>query len=259
MRSLVLCLVVFSACTGLTQIDPPLDVPVGGSGEDAGQPIVTTPDAGIDAGAPVVDAGQPALVDDAEVVSVSFPARLDCGQSVVAQVTVRNTGTTTWTKAEKYRLGAIDDSDPLNPVGRIFLDDTEQVLPNATRTFDIPLTGTAASSSSVCDWQMLKEDAQYTVWAVVRIGGQWYTSGYIQMWNGRASTGAPLLTDFAMNWAYDGRWGPMMGHQPQVGEQMGFFVTAGNARGDPTVTSFRERSNVVIVNLPANDEGTFSF
>ena len=100
---------------------------------------------------------------------------------------------------------------------------------------------------------------QYTVWAVVKVAGQWYTSGFIQMWNGRASTGAPLLTDFAPNWAYDGRWGPMEGHAPVVGEQMGFFVTAGNARGVPFVTSLRERSNVVVVALPAGDTGVFTF
>jgi hypothetical protein len=100
---------------------------------------------------------------------------------------------------------------------------------------------------------------QYTVWAVVRINGQWYTSGFIQMWRTRASTGAPILTDFAINWAYDSRWGPMAGYQPQVGEQMGFFVTAGNARGVSTVTSVRERSNVVLVSLPAGDSGTFTY
>lgn len=100
---------------------------------------------------------------------------------------------------------------------------------------------------------------QYTVWAVVNVGGRWYSSGYIQMWNGRPSTGAPLLTDFARNWAYDGRWGPMQGHQPQVGELMGFFVTAGNARGVLDVTSLRERSNVVVVPVPAGDVGAFTF
>jgi hypothetical protein len=100
---------------------------------------------------------------------------------------------------------------------------------------------------------------QYTVWPVVKINGQWYTSGIIQMWNGRGATGAPLLTDFAINWVYDGRWGPMQGHQPVVGEQMGFFVTAGNARGVNTVTSVRERSNVVMINVPAGDTGAFKF
>ncbi|HEX3703494.1 MAG TPA: VCBS repeat-containing protein [Vicinamibacterales bacterium] len=112
---------------------------------------------------------------------------------------------------------------------------------------------------------------EYTVWAVVNVNGHWYTSGFIQMWRERASTGAPLLTipagsavnNFAKNWAYDARWGPMSysvsGYQPHAGETVGFFVSAGNARGIGTVTSLRERSNVVTVSLPANDTGTFSF
>lgn len=100
---------------------------------------------------------------------------------------------------------------------------------------------------------------QYTVWAVVNINGRWHTSGFIQMWRGRASTGAPILSDFARNWAYDSRWGPMMGYQPHAGEQMGFFVSAGNARGDGGVSSVRERSNVVIIALPAGDNGYFPF
>jgi hypothetical protein len=100
---------------------------------------------------------------------------------------------------------------------------------------------------------------EYTVWAVININGTWYTSGIIQMWRGRVSTGAPLLTDFARNWVYDSRWGPMRGHQPVVGEQMGFFLTAGNARGVSTVTSVRERTNVVLVSVPAGDTGDFTF
>jgi hypothetical protein len=100
---------------------------------------------------------------------------------------------------------------------------------------------------------------QYTVWAVVNINGRWNTSGFIQMWRGRASTGAPILSNFATNWAYDARWGPMNGYQPHAGEQMGFFVSAGNARNVGTVTSLRERSNVVIVSLPAGDSGSFPF
>jgi hypothetical protein len=100
---------------------------------------------------------------------------------------------------------------------------------------------------------------QYTVWAVVNINGGWNTSGFIQMWRGRASTGGPILAEFSRNWAYDSRWGPMAGYQPHAGEQMGFFVSAGNARNVGTVTSVRERSNVVIVSLPAGDSGSFPF
>lgn len=100
---------------------------------------------------------------------------------------------------------------------------------------------------------------QYTVWPVVNVNGQWATSGIIQMWRDRFSTGAPILTDFARNWVYDSRWGIMAHYQPRVGEQMGFFVSAGDARGRGTVTSVRERSNVVVVSLPAGDSGFWQF
>jgi hypothetical protein len=103
------------------------------------------------------------------------------------------------------------------------------------------------------------QEIQYTVWAVVNVNGHWSTSGFILMWTGRPSTGAPILSDFAANWAYDSRWGPMRGHQPQVGELMGFFVSAGAARGEGGVTSLRQRSNVVMVPLPAGDEGVFTY
>lgn len=106
----------------------------------------------------------------------------------------------------------------------------------------------------------------HTIWAVVRVNGQWNTSGFIEMWPGREGTGAGIVspascgrTDFACNWAYDARWGPMNGYNPSAGEQMGFFVTAGDARGVGTVTSVRERSNVVLVTLPANDSGSFTY
>ena len=93
----------------------------------------------------------------------------------------------------------------------------------------------------------------------MNINGHWNTSGFIQMWRGRASTGAPILSDFATNWAYDARWGPMAGYHPHAGELMGFFVSAGNARGEGGVSSVRERSNVVLVALPPGDQGSFSF
>jgi hypothetical protein len=51
----------------------------------------------------------------------------------------------------------------------------------------------------------------------------------------------------------------MKGYQPHPGEQMGFFVSAGNARGETGVSSVRERSNVVVVALPAGDSGSFTF
>jgi len=58
-------------------------------------------------------------------------------------------------------------------------------------------------------------------------------------------------SQYAQNWYYDPiRWGPMVGHQPQPGEQVGFLVTAGDARNNGNV-AVRERSNVVSIAFPS--------
>lgn len=100
---------------------------------------------------------------------------------------------------------------------------------------------------------------QYTMWIFVRVSGLWYTSGFIQMWQTRENTGAPILTEWQSNWAYDQRWGPMMTYTPAVGDEIGYMVSAGNARGVGNVTSVRERSNIVSVHIPAGNSGTFNF
>ena len=105
---------------------------------------------------------------------------------------------------------------------------------------------------------------QYTVWAGVQLAGQWHIAGFIQMWRTRPSTGAPILSQWN-DWAYDvNRWGPMVDYRPQAGDRMLFFLSAGNARrgsagAEGEVTSVRERSNVVVVELPAGDAADFTF
>ena len=54
---------------------------------------------------------------------------------------------------------------------------------------------------------------------------------------------------------------PMTGHQPAAGEQVGFFVTAGDARNvrDGTGSLVNERSNVVVVPFPDAGGRNFTF
>jgi hypothetical protein len=100
----------------------------------------------------------------------------------------------------------------------------------------------------------------YTVWAVAKVRAHWHAAGFIQMWKGRPSTGAPILSDFHKNWAYaHDRWGDLNEYIPHEGDWMGFFLTAGNARHVGGATSVRERSNVVMVRLPAGDSGAIDF
>jgi hypothetical protein len=102
---------------------------------------------------------------------------------------------------------------------------------------------------------------EYTLWSVELVGGQWATSGVIQIWRDPSDTlwSGGLPSGIQQNWYYDpGRWGPLASHQPAVGEPIGFFVSAGNARNDPTpgATSVLERSNVILIPCPPDSPTT---
>jgi hypothetical protein len=99
---------------------------------------------------------------------------------------------------------------------------------------------------------------QYTLWIVLNINGQLHASGCIEYWRGLYESGGPV-TQYAQNWYFDPiRWGVMSGHQPGVGEQVGFFVTSGDARNNGP-TGVRERSNVVVVSFPSSGGRSFTF
>jgi hypothetical protein len=98
---------------------------------------------------------------------------------------------------------------------------------------------------------------QYTIWMVTNVGGQWYTSGGVEYWYGLDRSGGPA-SQFAYNWYYSAAvWGPLANHQPGNGEQVGFFVTAGDARAKD-VRAITERSNVVSMPFPSGG-GYFTF
>jgi hypothetical protein len=99
---------------------------------------------------------------------------------------------------------------------------------------------------------------EYTLWIVENINGRWYTSGGIEFWNGLGRNGGPP-SQYGRNWFYSPEvWGPIANRQPAVGEQVGFFVTAGDARARD-VHAVRERSNVVMVPFPTDGGAVFPF
>ncbi len=101
-----------------------------------------------------------AAVDDADVVAASFPAALQPGAAYPASVTILNSGTTTWTAADGYRLGSPGDADPLADA-RVPLPEDAAVAPGQTVTFAVALQAPQATTPRLAplltDWRMLRE------------------------------------------------------------------------------------------------------
>jgi hypothetical protein len=99
---------------------------------------------------------------------------------------------------------------------------------------------------------------QYTIWMIVSHGGSLFTSGGVEYWYGLERQGGPP-SRYAANWYYNPLvWGALAHHQPAVGEQVGFFVTAGDQRAKD-VRSVAERSNIVIVPFPSDGGAHYTF
>jgi len=110
------------------------------------------------------------------------------------------------------------------------------------------------------------DNYQYTVWTAAYSNGVITAAAFIQMWQGRNGTGTMdptpprnWPTHFHQNWAYSSRWGNLNTYIPQVGDKMAFLVSAGNARDQSGPTSVKERSNVVVITIPSNSTGDWTF
>jgi hypothetical protein len=120
---------------------------------------VPSPGLSGDLGAPS-DLQPPVSVDDAMIVSSSLPTTIPFAGSATAQVVVKNTGTTTWTRADGYKLGAVGDSDPF-AASRVELPDGVAVAPGAQATFQIALNAPAQAGPQVSDWRMVREHVRW--------------------------------------------------------------------------------------------------
>lgn len=105
---------------------------------------------------------------------------------------------------------------------------------------------------------------QYSIGFVLKVNDFWYASAPIENWHGRSGSTGPVqdqsvtnpanpacMGQFQCNIFYDGRWDPLQTRRPSPGESIGVYVVSGDARNDTFVTGVRERSNIVLVQLPA--------
>jgi hypothetical protein len=98
--------------------------------------------------------------DNARIVASTIPAVMTPNQRVQVRVVVLNTGASTW-RAGAHRLGAVDDSDPLQATGRIDLAQGQRVGPFRAHAFTFELTAPAAPGAYVTDWRMVHEHVRW--------------------------------------------------------------------------------------------------
>jgi len=93
--------------------------------------------------------------NNAVFVSQSVPGTMTAGQSYWVSVTMQNTGTTTWTDADVYRLASRnpDNATTWGPY-RILLDPGESIGPGQNKTFSFTVTAPSVAGTYNFQWKM---------------------------------------------------------------------------------------------------------
>ena len=99
-----------------------------------------------------------ASIDNAQFISQSVPSTLSPGQTATASVTMKNTGTTTWTRAAGYKLGSQNPQGNLTwGLNRVLLSSSESVAPGQSKTFTFTITAPSTPGIYNFQWRMLQE------------------------------------------------------------------------------------------------------
>jgi YD repeat-containing protein len=107
-----------------------------------------------------VGIGGAAATNNAAFISQSAPTTLIAGQTANVSVTMQNTGTTTWTTAEGYKLGSQNPQDNGTwGTGRVALP--ASVAPGGQATFNFNVTAPTTPGTYNFQWRMLREGVEW--------------------------------------------------------------------------------------------------
>jgi hypothetical protein len=145
--------------------EPETGDPETGEEPETGDPETGDPETGEEPETGDPETGEDPTPDSnngASIVQNNLPDSLPCDALTAVNIVVRNTGTTTWTRAAGYKLGIVDDEDPLYPSGtRVWLSEETVVPPDTEWTFEFSLQTPAQSGVFFSDWQMIQEDVEW--------------------------------------------------------------------------------------------------
>jgi hypothetical protein len=94
--------------------------------------------------------------DAAQLMASTLPTSMETGQAITVRLTFKNTGVSTWTEADQYRLAAANDQDAF-AAARQFLGPGDVIAPGQQATFSFVMTAPASPGTYHTQWQMLKE------------------------------------------------------------------------------------------------------
>ncbi|MDO8587570.1 MAG: carbohydrate-binding protein [Armatimonadota bacterium] len=108
-----------------------------------------------------VEVASGAATNNAQYVSDTIPTTMTAGQQYNVSVTMQNTGSTTWTNAAGYKLGAVGDSDPFCAFTRVLLGGGDSIGPGQQKTFSFTMTAPTTPNTYTTDWRMVREGVEW--------------------------------------------------------------------------------------------------
>jgi hypothetical protein len=98
-----------------------------------------------------------AQTNNATFVSQSVPTSMTAGQGYSVSVAMKNSGTTTWTAATGYKLGAQNPQDNVTWGHRVELAAGDAIAPGQTKTFTFNVIAPGTAGTSNFQWRMVRE------------------------------------------------------------------------------------------------------
>ena len=107
--------------------------------------------------ASISESGKKEEQDDAEFDDQDVPDTMVAGQKYNVSVSMKNTGTTTWSDELGYRLGSQNPQDNATWGGRVFIFPGKTVEPKKKITFGFTVTAPEKPGTYDFQWRMLRE------------------------------------------------------------------------------------------------------
>ena len=106
------------------------------------------------------------------VTQTALPNPMVAGTSYPLSVTMKNTGTTTWSEAGSYHLGSQNPQDNVTwGLGRVFLGPTETVAPGASKTFTFNVRAPSTAGNYNYQWRMVRDGVAWFGSSTVNLVG----------------------------------------------------------------------------------------